>query len=202
MLCGLFFLFRSITTVRCDDRWGWRNFFFSDSFFFYASCLFHNEKAIETRIFPSAWAIIMKRSWIHSWRENFPSEFSPVPPSLSLLSRLLISLLIKLRLWNPLFAITINRISWSGVTTYTRKQPRFVAVSEEIITTIRRRTIFTLHSFTMSLVVVAFFFGHEFVLIRSFFFDKQENKVELKSKSGRRRKQTFTETDFDLWAEC
>lgn len=140
-------------------RWGWRNFFFSD--FFLCFVTVSQLKAIETRIFSSAWAIIMKRSWSYSWRkrsENFPSEFSPVPTFTSFsLAHLL---LIKLRLWNPL-DITMNRISWNEVTTYTRKQPRLVAavaVSEEIITTIRRRTIFTLHSFTMSLV---FFFGHE-----------------------------------------
>lgn len=84
--CGLFSsLFRSIITVRCDGQRGevgMKKLFLLKLSFLSVSCLnFKTLKAIETRIFPSAWAVIMKQSWFYSYKpkeeKNFHSEFSP-----------------------------------------------------------------------------------------------------------------------------
>lgn len=101
----------------------------------------------------------------------------------------------------------MSRISWNRVTTYTRKQngrARSVRVreSERLYQQQEEDKIFSLCILSQCLLSSYFFFGHEFVLIRSFFFsrlrkksDEKWQQVVLESKSS----ETFTRTRSSKW---
>lgn len=111
--------------------------------------------------------------------KNFPSEFSPVPHLCTLVLRLFRPLATdKANDCKPAFANTINRISWNRVATHTRKQNLLLFAWRD---NNKKKTTndfhFAFFHNVACLVVELFFlrvFGHEFVLIRSFFFDERK----------------------------